>query len=159
MMMILFRLSFCHLANKRVHKNEAWGVSFTFLLRSISPEFYGSKRQHSRINISQKLPCHGTLSKVMFINKHEASCMSFTFISTRIKIKYNYNIIHINTEFVEKCKSFHHLWRGDATLWAELANCRHENFGSPISRLDKNLFCDNLDKNCAKAIFLFFDVI
>ena len=37
--------------------------------------------------------------------------MSFTFFSTRIKIKYNYNIAHINTEFVQKnTKSFHHLW-------------------------------------------------
>jgi len=45
--------------------------------------------------------------------------MSFTFISTRIKIKYNYNIIHINTEFVQNTKSFHH---PDATLCAELAN-------------------------------------
>ena len=34
--------------------------------------------------------------------------MSFMFISTRIKIKYNYkyNIIHINIEFVQKCKKF-----------------------------------------------------
>jgi len=32
--------------------------------------------------------------------------MSFTFISTKIKIKYNYNIIHINTEFVQICKKF-----------------------------------------------------
>jgi len=31
--------------------------------------------------------------------------MPFTFISTKIKIiKYNYNIIHINTEFVQKYK-------------------------------------------------------
>ena len=32
--------------------------------------------------------------------------MSFTFISTRIKIKYNYNIIHIDNEFIQKCKKF-----------------------------------------------------
>ena len=54
-----------------------------------------------------------------------------TFISAIIIIKYNYNIIHINAEFVQKYKKF----PSDATLWAELANCRHENFCSPIQRV------------------------
>jgi len=63
-----------------------------------------SKRQLSRIDTSQNLRCHGTLSKVMFIKKIEA-CL-FAFICTRIKIKYNYNIVHINTEFVQKHKKF-----------------------------------------------------
>ena len=51
--------------------------------------------------------------------------MSFTVIYMRIKLKYNYNIIHINTEFVQKYKVS---TTSDATLWAELAYCRHENF-------------------------------
>jgi len=59
--------------------------------------------------------------------------MSCTFISTRIKIKYNYNIIHINSEIVQKYKTVS--ITSDATLWPVLANCRHENFCSPIIRV------------------------
>jgi len=46
------------------------------------------------------LPWHAVNSNV----HKQTRGMSFTFICTRIKIKYNYNIIQINTEFVQKHK-------------------------------------------------------
>ena len=57
--------------------------------------------------------------------------MSFTFISTRIKIKYNYNIIYINTEFVQKHKKFPSP-RRHVVCGASKRYCRHENFCSPF---------------------------
>jgi len=53
----------------------------------------------------------------MFKSKHEARGTSFTFISTIIKIKLNYNIIDINTEFAQKHRKVS--IASDATLWAE----------------------------------------
>jgi len=81
-----------------------------------------SKRQLSRIDTSQNLRCHGTLSKVMFIKKIEA-CL-FAFISTRIQYRSYQYWICTKTQKVSVTS--------DATLWAKLANCRRENFCSPI---------------------------
>jgi len=45
----------------------------TFLLRDISREIYGKVKDDlsQYLAVSQKLRCHGTLSTVMFVNKHE----------------------------------------------------------------------------------------
>jgi len=40
----------------------------------------------------------------MFVSKHEA-CLLLLFLREYI-IKYNYNIIHINTELIQKYKKF-----------------------------------------------------
>ena len=56
-----------------------------------------------------------------------------TFISTMTKLKLNYNIIDNKTESVPKNTTVS--ITSDATLWAELANCRHENFCSRFLRV------------------------
>ena len=78
-------------------------------------ERWYSKRLFSR-NISPKLRCHATLSTVMIINKHKA-CVYF--YENKNKIKLGYNIIHIDTEFVQKRRVS---ITSDAMLWAELEN-------------------------------------
>ena len=79
------------------------GAFYFFATRDIARNLQWSKRWLSR-NILQKLCYHGTLSTVTFINKHKA-CLLLLFLRVHI-IKYNYNIIHINTEFVQKHKQF-----------------------------------------------------
>ena len=74
---------------------------FYFLLREISRKIYGKVKDDflaiSRRSFVAMAPVQGNVYK-------QTWGTSFTFISTRIKVKYNYNIIHINTEFVQKCK-------------------------------------------------------
>ena len=48
------------------------------------------------------LPWHTVDSNVY----EQTRGMSFSFNCTRIKIKYNYDIIYINTEFVQEHKKF-----------------------------------------------------
>ena len=50
-------------------------VSFTFLQCEILREINGKVKDDFLANILQKLRCHGTVSTVMFISKHEAQLL------------------------------------------------------------------------------------
>ena len=83
--------------------------------------FYRKIRRLSR-SISQKLRCRGTLSTVMFISKRRGT----SFISMRIKIKYKY--VQCNSYPYWICTKIQKVSITSDAMWAELANCRHENF-------------------------------